>query len=79
MSEIPTSQLYFFAFWWAMIGGGVLMLRVIVAERLRLLNGGLVSDRLRVGRRIVDVCAVGILLVAVFWLIAGLVRTAAGS
>lgn len=74
MADIPVEGQFFLAFFWAMIGFGVMVGRLFVIERLRLLNGGEESTALRWGRRALDALIAALWLFAGFWLVFAVIR-----
>ncbi len=73
MTGMPTTAMFFLAFWWGMVGIGSAGLRAWLVVRLRIINGGVESSHLRVGKRIADVAILFMLATAAFWLIMALV------
>ena len=73
---MPTSAMFFLAFWWSMVGIGSLGVRAWLVDRLRIINGGVESPRLRVGKRVADVLILFMLATAAFWLIMALIGVA---
>lgn len=73
---MPTTAMFFLGFWWSMLGMGSLGIRAWMVDRLRIINGGVESSRLRVGKRIADVLIVFMLGTAAFWLIMALIDLA---
>ncbi|MFC5791212.1 hypothetical protein EDM22_08310 [Agromyces tardus] len=73
---MPTTAMFFLAFSWSMAGMGSLAIRAWLVERLRIINGGVESSRLRVGKRIAGVLILFMLGTAAFWLIMALVGLA---
>lgn len=73
---MPTTAMFFLAFWWGMVGIGSAGVRAWLVDRLRIINGGVESSRLRVGKRIADVLILFMLATAAFWLIMALVGLA---
>lgn len=71
---MPTTAMFFLAFWWGMVGIGSAGIRAWLVERLRIINGGIESSRLRIGKRIADVVILLMLGTAAFWLIMALIN-----
>lgn len=76
---MPTNAMFFLVFWFGMVGAGLLMIRVWVVDRLRIINGGVQSSRVRVGKRIADVVVLFLLATAFFWLIMALINLSSGG
>ncbi|KZE95555.1 hypothetical protein AVP42_00315 [Agromyces sp. NDB4Y10] len=70
---MPTTAMFFLAFWWGMVGIGSAAVRAWLVDRLRIINGGVESSRLRVGKRIADVLILFMFATAAFWLAMALV------
>ena len=77
--DMPTNAFWFLAFWWGMIGIGILLARLFIVERLRVISGGTESARLRRGKRVVDALGLLVLLWAGFWLAMALARAIMGG
>ncbi len=69
------SLIWFSAFAWGMVGGGIAMVRVFVVRRLRLLAGGSESSGLRAGKRVADIFVLFAFALAGFWVVLAIALT----
>jgi|GEM_PF-3441854 len=70
---MPTTAMFFLAFWWGMVGIGSAAVRAWLVDRLRIINGGVESSRLRAGKRVAEVLILFMFATAAFWLVMALV------